>query len=126
MLTIIVGLITYILISRTNDIDEVYILATDKQVACLENLVMGKTFATDFVSGPSHFKKLKIFKIHSNESDDEVRINYSSCLTNRYAKVTGDSNNLSSLYMHFKSEGAKDIGIFKSQDSDIIHLYSFE
>ena len=127
MLITIVGLVAFIFMSKTSsNKGEIYILATDKQVACLKNIVFENEFEIEFLSSPVHFKKLKVFKIYSSESDDEVRIHYSSCLTSRHAVVAGGVKNLPSLYTHFKNSGAKDIGIFKSQDSDEIHLYSFE
>ena len=122
LLLIIAFLTALIFLNGKNK--SVHLLANKTQQECLKKLIFEYDYETISIDSPQVFKGLEIFKIYSGENLEEARVNYEACFLSMDSEITSGVKTLPSVYEHFRSLGAKNIGFFKPQDAEVIYIYS--
>ncbi|WP_100658052.1 hypothetical protein [Alteromonas flava] len=118
-------LATYILASCSDSSNPKYLIVDSEQLACIINKMENGDYTVADTVLPEHLKnELKVLVIDDQSSQDEVRMDFTICFYDRISIVNGGTERINSVYSHFVSTGAKRVGIFKSQSSDSVYIYS--
>ena len=123
LLLLIIAILIIVIFTDRED-KSINLLANKAQQECLKKLIFDYDYETISIYSPQVFKGVEIFKIYSGESREEARVNYEACFVSMESEITTGVKTLPGVYEHFRVLGAKDIGFFKPQDSEVIYIYS--